>query len=79
MGEAGQKHTICTLQMGEGGLALESLRGPNLNDLSWLYLCVVCGGRVCPGGKLANGRFIGRYIKLWGREVGGGGGSPFQV
>ena len=24
------------------------------------------GGRTYPGGKLANGRFIGPYIKLWG-------------
>ena len=37
------------------------------------YICVfVCGGRICPSGKLANGRFIGRYIKLWGGRRDGG-------
>ena len=40
---------------------------------SLMYLCcVVCGRRIYPSGKLANGRFIGPYIKLWG-EVGEGG------
>ena len=35
-------------------------------------LCCVGGRRIYPSGKLANGRFIGPYIKLWG-EVGEGG------
>ena len=40
-------------------------------------LCCVCGRRIYPSGKLANGRFIGPYIKLWG-EVGEGGSITSQ-